>query len=236
MRDIEEERHLGWTRRRVLAAAGATVASAVVAVSPRSWAAPPGGDPDDDDGTPAGAVRRLLAGNRRFAADTPRAPHRDPGRRAEIAAKQAPFAAVLGCADSRVPPEIPFDQGFGDLYVVRVAGNVATPEEVASLEFGTLVLGARAIVVLGHTRCGAVDAALAGKPVPGQIGVLFQRIVPFVDRGHPNLQRAVADNVRAQQRVLAEGSPVLAELAGTGKLAIVGAVYDLESGKVEVLS
>lgn len=236
MREVEDERGTGWTRRRVLAAAGATVASAMVAMAPRSWAAPPGGDPDDDDGTPAGAVRRLLAGNRRFVAGTPRAPHRDAGRRAEIAAKQKPFAAVLGCADSRVPPEILFDQGFGDLFVVRVAGNVATPEEVASLEFGTLVLGARAIVVLGHTKCGAVDAALAGKPVPGQIGVLFQHIVPFVDRSHPDLERAIAANVRAQQRVLAEGSPVLAELAGAGKLAIVGAVYDLQSGAVEVLS
>lgn len=120
--------------------------------------------------------------------------------------------------------------------MVRVAGNVATPEEIASLEFGTLVLGARAIMVLGHTKCGAVDAALAGKPVPGQISTLFQHIAPGIDRAHADLGAAIEANVRAQVKKLQDGSPVLAELVTSNKLAIKGAVYDLATGAVRELT
>jgi carbonic anhydrase len=218
------------SRRRFIATAvGCAVGVTLAAPTVRAGEEP-------DDGTPGDALRRLREGNGRFVDGKVLEPHRDDARLAAVAAKQAPFAAILGCADSRVPPEILFDAGVGDLFVVRVAGNVATPEEVASLEFGTLVLGARAIVVLGHTRCGAVDAALAGKPVPGQISVLFQHIAPGLDRAHPDLDAAVEANARAQQRKLLAGSPVIADLSERGTLAVAAAVYDLATGAVRMLA
>lgn len=119
-----------WTRRGFVTAAAAGAAAAVVAGRPVAHATAP-----EDDGTPAGALQRLRDGNRRFVEGRVLEPHRNRARIEAIAAKQTPFAAILGCADSRVPVEILFDQGFGDLFVVRVAGNVATPEEIASLRW-----------------------------------------------------------------------------------------------------
>ncbi len=124
--------------------------------------------------TPDAAVEELIQGNKRFATQKTKQPNRGSFRLREVAKGQKPFAAILGCADSRVPAEIVFDQGLGDLFVVRVAGNVATPEEIGSLEFGTAVLGTKAILVLGHTACGAVKATLEDKPVPGKIGSILE--------------------------------------------------------------
>lgn len=122
---------------------------------------------------PAAALEFLYEGNRRFAAGSSLEPNRNLSRLREIADVQTPFAAFLGCADSRVPVEIIFDQGFGDLFVTRIAGNVATSENIGSLEFGTQVLGAKVLFVLGHTNCGAVAATTKREPVPGQISSLF---------------------------------------------------------------
>jgi carbonic anhydrase len=147
---------------------------------------------------PKAALAELLAGNQRFVDGRIMAPHRNMARLKEVAPKQTPFAAFLGCADSRVPIEIVFDQGFGDLFPVRVAGNVVTPEVMGSLEFGTLVLGAKVLMVLGHSSCGAVAATMKGDAVPGQISALYQHIVPATDapreprRGDPR-QRAHPD-------------------------------------------
>jgi carbonic anhydrase len=118
---------------------------------------------------PQDAVDFLYAGNARFVAGQSAAPNRDIARLREVAPRQTPFAAFLGCADSRVPIEIVFDQGFGDLFVTRIAGNVAATENIASLEFATHALGVKVIYVLGHTSCGAVAAAAKAEPVPGQI-------------------------------------------------------------------
>jgi carbonic anhydrase len=149
----------------------------------------------------------------------------------EVASKQTPFAAFLGCADSRVPIEIVFDQGFGDLFPVRVAGNVVTPEVTASLEFGTLVLGARVLFVLGHSSCGAVAATMKGEAVPGQISSLSMHIAPAVEAAGGSVDAAIAENVRLQMRLIRR-SPVVAQLAREGKLLVVGGVYDLASGRV----
>lgn len=130
------------------------------------------------DATPEQALARLYEGNRRFVAGDLTSPTRNMARLRAVAPKQAPFAAFLGCADSRVPIEIVFDQGFGDLFVTRVAGNVATPEVIGSLEFGTAVLGAQVLYVLGHSSCGAVSAMAKGDAVPGQISSLSSRIRP----------------------------------------------------------
>lgn len=182
--------------------------------------------------TPEAALQLLLEGNARFAAGRPTAPHRDLSRLRETAQAQAPFAAVLTCADSRVPVEILFDQGLGDVFVVRNAGNVVSSEEMASLEFGTLVLGARVLVVLGHSSCGAVKATIAGGAVPGQISTIYQHIRPAVDQAGPDLDRVIAQNVRNQAHLLASASPVIAGLVTERKLLVVGATYDLATGRV----
>ncbi len=133
------------------------------------------------DLTPDAALQQLVDGNNRFVERKRQNPHQTPARLIEVAQGQRPFAAILGCSDSRVPTEVIFDQGFGDLFVVRVAGNIATTEEIASQEFGTLVLGAKVLLVLGHSRCGAVQAAIKGGDFPGLIESLVQSIRPAVD-------------------------------------------------------
>lgn len=181
---------------------------------------------------PLQALEQLYEGNRRFVAGETIEPRRNPARLQEIATVQTPFAAFLGCADSRVPVEIVFDQGFGDLFVNRIAGNVATSETIGSLEFGTGVLGAKVLYVLGHTACGAVTATMKRQPVPGQISSLFQHIRPAVKVAGGDLEAAVCENVRIQAETLAEASPVIAELLEQGRLIVAGGVYDLGTGRV----
>jgi len=182
--------------------------------------------------TPDEALSILREGNQRFIVGKSLSLHRDLDRVKEVAPKQTPFAAFLGCADSRVPIEIVFDQGFGDLFVTRIAGNVATSENIGSLEFGTLVLGAKVLYVLGHTNCGAVSATVQGTEVPGQISGLFQHIRPAVRAAKGNLAKSVEENVRLQASVLSESSPVLARLIREKKLIVAGGVYDLQTGIV----
>lgn len=184
--------------------------------------------------TPQEALDRLMAGNRRFVSGEAEAPRRSLARVQELSTGQSPYAAILGCADSRVPVEILFDEGFGDLFTVRVAGNVATPEEIASLEYAVGVLGSQVIVVLGHSSCGAVMAAVDGKPVPGQISSLFQHITPNVPAG-ASVQEAVEANVRHQVGVLRSSSTVIREALDAGRVAVRGAVYSLEDGEVRLL-
>jgi carbonic anhydrase len=186
-----------------------------------------------DELTPAAALAQLYEGNARFAAGNPQAPNRDLDRLRAVAPGQKPFAAFLGCADSRVPVEIIFDQGFGDLFVTRIAGNVTTPECTGSLEFAAIVLGVKVLYVLGHTNCGAVTAAVQGDPVPGQISVLFQHLRPAVKAANGNVPVAIVENVKAQAETLSEASPVLAQLIQDGKLIVAGGVYDLTTGRVE---
>jgi carbonic anhydrase len=199
---------------------------------PESRAAYAADSPSGDRLTPDAAWQRLLEGNRRYVDGKPQAPRRDAARRADVAETQKPFAAFLSCADSRVPLEIIFDEGIGDLFVVRDAGNITTPEVIASLEFGTLVLGAAVLVVVGHTGCGAVKAAMAGDAVPGQISTLYQHIMPAVDRGGKDLDAVTRANVEIQARTLRQASPVIAGLVRDGKLAVRGVVYDIRSGRL----
>jgi carbonic anhydrase len=184
--------------------------------------------------TPDTALAKLLAGNQRFASHKVKQPNQGVFRLQEVAQGQHPFAAILGCADSRVPVEILFDRGLGDLFTVRVAGNVATPEEIGSLEYAAL-LGTQIILVLGHERCGAVTAALANQPVPGQIGSILEQIQPaiFATKGRSGdpLKNAIIANVNNQITTL-KSSPVLAKLIEADKLKIVGGYYDLDTGLV----
>jgi carbonic anhydrase len=189
-------------------------------------------EPVPEYSTPQEALDALYEGNRRFASGRASERGRDIERVKSLATRQTPFAAFLGCADSRVHIEIVFDQGFGDLFVTRIAGNVASSENVGSLEFGTLVLGAKVLYVLGHTNCGAVAATLDGKEVPGQISGLFQHIRPAVRGSSGNLEKAIQENVKNQAQVLAEASPVIARLLRERRLVVAGGVYDLASGIV----
>jgi carbonic anhydrase len=211
------------SRRRLLALSTAALlagnARPLAAASARR--APPA--------TPGEALERLLEGNRRFRSGAAEAPHATAERLREVEHDQHPFAAVLSCADSRVPVELVFDAGFGDLFVCRSAGNVAPPELVASLEYGAAVLGTTVILVLGHSSCGAVKAALAGEPVPGQISTLFWHIAPAIERAGPDPDAVIAENARIQAALLRRASPVLAGLVRDGRLLVVPAVYDLRT-------
>jgi carbonic anhydrase len=193
----------------------------------------------NQDITPEQALAKLLEGNDRFVTQKRTSRNQSKERLVEVAKGQEPFAAILGCADSRVPGEIVFDQGLGDLFVCRIAGNIATPEEIGSLEFGTMVLGAKVIVVMGHKRCGAVKAAIKGGELPGQIGSLIKSInigdVPAQSEVASDLDKAAKANVMSQVATLKK-SPILSDLIAKNQLKIVGAYYDLDTGKVSLVS
>ncbi|MBP6774846.1 MAG: carbonic anhydrase [Gemmatimonadaceae bacterium] len=182
--------------------------------------------------TPPLALQSLYEGNDRFVRGTTDAAHRDVSRLKAVAYNQKPLAAFLGCADSRVPIEIIFDQGFGDVFVTRIAGNVADPAIIASLEFGTEVLGAEVLYILGHSRCGAVSATVSGSDAPGHIGMLFGHIQRAVTDAKGDLAAAIARNVQIQAEVLLDASPIIATRLAEGTLLIAGGVYDLDTGRV----
>jgi carbonic anhydrase len=186
--------------------------------------------------TPDRALSLLAEGNQRYLAQKLISFQEDLDiLKADSEEHQEPFAAVLSCADSRVPVELVFDQSIGHVFVVRVAGNVATPDTIASLEYGAAVLGVKALVVLGHTNCGAVKATIAGKAVPGQISPLYQYIHPAIAGANGDLTTASRQNAMLQASILRDTSPVLADLVKQKKLGIRAAMYDVGSGKVTML-
>lgn len=193
-----------------------------------------------DSPTPEQALQRLIDGNRRFREDSGTVASR---RWTEQIAKQAqrPFAIVLGCSDSRTPVEILFDQGFGDLFVVRIAGNIVAPSVVGSIEFAASQFGSRLVVVMGHTQCGAVGATLKELDTglgPGSknIRAITDRIAPHLKgldkNGNRDVHAAIRANVRASADHLRHGSQILEELVLSGAVVVVGAEYELETGAV----
>ena len=192
--------------------------------------------------TPSEALQRLKEGNQRFVSGDRNALQKSDAKRlAEVATGQQPYAAILSCADSRVPPELIFDEGLGDLFVVRVAGNVVKNTQVGSLEFAVGQLGARLIVVLGHSRCGAVNAALAGavnlSPALSKVVAPIAKVVSRLRENQPelSLDEAIQANVRQSVAELKKRSLALSAELEEGSIAIIGAVYDLETGQVEFL-
>lgn len=184
------------------------------------------------------SLARLMDGNRRFVSGKLQHPRQDGSTRMAAAKGQKPFAMLVSCADSRVPPEILFDQGIGDLFVVRAAGNIADNVALGSLEYGHAVLGSPLVVVLGHEYCGAVDAAVKGQEVPGHIAEVVRQIKPAVakSRGEIDMLNAAIDyNVRDVTAGLSERSALLREAVSSGKLKVVGARYDLDSGEVTLV-
>jgi carbonic anhydrase len=194
---------------------------------------------------PDQVLARLLEGNKRFVTGQLTHPGRRPEDFAALAEGQAPVAVIVGCADSRVAPELVFDQGVGDLFVVRVAGNIvsgAGPTVKGSIEFAVGELGARLIMVLGHTQCGAVKAAIehidSNDALPGSIGELIDPIRPAVAavKGQPGdkLENVTKANVQMGVQRLKGLDPILSKLAKSGELKLVGATYDLRTGSVKV--
>ena len=149
--------------------------------------------------------------------------------------KQEPFAAVLSCADSRVPVELAFDQSIGHIFVTRVAGNVITPEIIGSLEYGVAVLGTKVILVMGHSNCGAVKATIQGKDVAGQISALFPQIQPAVNQAGPGLASATRANAKIQATHLRESSTVISGLVKSGGVKVIAGHCDLGTGSVVLL-
>jgi carbonic anhydrase len=192
--------------------------------------------------TPPEALARLMAGNARFVAGAPTHPNQTPQRRAEVAPKQRPYAMILGCADSRVPPEIVFDEGIGDLFVVRVAGNVVNEAVLASLEYSLSEFETPLLMVLGHSGCGAVKETIAAVEKDlhptGPLGDLLGRIRPAVEqaRSLPGdlLTNATKLNVERSIHSIIESEPILLANQLFETLDIVGGYYDLQSGAVEV--
>jgi carbonic anhydrase len=196
----------------------------------------------------ADALERLKAGNRRFVSDTRSIQtFASAARRREMVGRQEPFAVVLGCSDSRVPAELVFDQGLGDLFVIRVAGNIVAPSQIGSVEFAVERFGTRLVVVLGHSHCGAIDATLEALQAParaysGNLHSIVDRIRPAVeellstqarDDAQALARLAVRANIRASASQLRHGSRVIEQLIQTEGLQVVGAEYDLESGLVD---
>lgn len=189
-----------------------------------------------DVSTPDSTLAELMAGNKRFTSGLMTAHEQDLAiLKQHTEEKQEPFAAVLSCADSRVPVELVFDQTIGHIFVTRVAGNVVTPELIGSLEYGAAVLGTKVILVMGHSNCGAVKATIQGKEVPGQISSLFPHIQPAVDQAGANLEAATKANAKIQATLLREASTVIAGLVKAGKLKVVAGYYDLGSGTVTLV-
>jgi carbonic anhydrase len=190
-----------------------------------------------DVSTPDAALAELMAGNKRSLSGRLTAHDTDLNiLKQHTADSQQPFAAVLSCADSRVPVELVFDQTIGHVFVTRVAGNILTPEIIGSLEYGAAVLGTKVIMVLGHANCGAVKAAIQGKSVPGQISSLFPHLQPAVDQAGPDLEATIKANAKIQGTLLRESSTVISGMVKEGTVKVVAAYYDLGSGAVTMVA
>lgn len=189
--------------------------------------------------SPDAALQKLVEGNQRFVQHQPQYPDQSAARLQEVAQAQHPFATVLSCADSRVPAEIIFDQGIGDIFDVRIAGNIATPEAIGSIEYAVVLLGTPLLMVLGHERCGAVTAAVQNQSLPGEISTFVKAILPAVkqikDQSGDAVDNAVAANVQYQIEQL-QRSPLLMERLQSAKLKIVGGRYDLDTGTVTMIA
>ncbi|WP_327422201.1 carbonic anhydrase [Streptomyces sp. NBC_01527] len=241
----------GHPDRRALLAGGLAVATVTLAGCSSSSAAPSASasptssaSPQARPSTPTAAFTRLMDGNKRWVSGDLHHPDRDPDRREFVAQTQEPFGSILSCIDSRVPPELLFDTGLGDLYVMRTGGEAVGPVVTGSVEYGPMTSGTPLVVVLGHQRCGAVKAAYEsirdGKPLPGNLEAIAKALRPAYEQAvREGGTDPVETMARAQVTLTAadlRSNQDLAPLVGKGALAVVGAYYSLDTGKVEVLA
>ena len=230
----------GFSRRALLAAGSGAIAAGLstnLLVPNQTIAAPPVSGTTNISAEQA--LKLLLEGNQRYSVHKMTYPHQDGERLLKMAKGQTPFAIILSCADSRVPPEIVFDQGLGDLFVVRVAGNILDDAILGSIEFAAGNLHVPLVMVLGHERCGAVAATVTGGTVPSHISALTRAIQPAVDKvkGKPGdvLDNAVRANVQMVVEQIKASEP-LAALVQSKKLQVIGGRYDLDQGAVEIIA
>jgi len=225
---------IGLSRRKLLSAGASLALTGALSTPVRAQSAAIGSDE---------ALKRLVDGNARYVAGSLNERDFSAGRAAR-AASQAPFASILGCADSRIAPELAFDQGPGQLFVTRVAGNFVNEDVLASLEYGALVLGSHLILVLGHSNCGAVSATIdvvkEKTQLPGHLPALINAIRPAVLAAQKEgaadlLKAATIANVRINVAKLKKATPILSQRIAQKQLAVVGGVYDLATGKVELV-
>ena len=230
------------SRRRVMAFAGAAALAAAAPVS--SFAEDAKAPPKPENAISAdAALERLMKGNTRYI-DGVTKRHDFKNEREALAGGQNPFAGILGCADSRVSPELAFDTSRGDLFVCRVAGNIANPDVIASFEYAVAILHTPLFMVLGHGSCGAVDAAIKsikdGTTLPGHLPSLVEGLAPAVkevlDRPGNTLDNAIKQNVALTVEKLKSATPIISQAVADKKIRIVGATYNLGNGRVELLA
>jgi carbonic anhydrase len=230
------------SRRHLMLGAGATLAASTLPWS-RGWAAEPAAVDAPNALAPEAALERLMQGNARYAANAPEQRDFSAGRAARASA-QYPIAAIVGCSDSRVVPDLVFDQSPGDLFVVRLAGNFLDDDGLASLEYAVKFLGAPLVMVLGHTNCGAVSAAvkvvMERAELPGHLPELIKSIEPAVIAAHERhpsdlVAAAIEENVKLNVRRMKDDEPILSEALVAKKIAAVGGIYDIATGKVSLL-
>ena len=185
------------------------------------------------------ALQTLIEGNKRFAAMNGTHPNQGKERRDEVKGGQKPFAVIVGCSDSRIPPEILFDQGIGDIFVIRLAGNIVDDTALGSIEYAVDHLGTRLVVVLGHAKCGAVTAATQGGEAHGHIGSIVQLIIPAVEQARAKsgdlVDNSIKENARLVAATIASSKPILSKMVEDGKIAVLPAYYDIDTGMVELL-
>ncbi len=185
------------------------------------------------------ALDKLIEGNKRFLSRGALHPNQDAARRAEATKGQRPFAVIVGCSDSRIPPEIIFDQGIGDIFVIRVAGNIADDVALGSIEYAVDHLGSQLIVVLGHSSCGAVTATVQGGEAHGHIASIVKAIGPAVEeaKGKPGdlTDNSIRTNAGLVARTIASSKPILSKMVDEGRIKVVAAYYHLDTGLVELL-
>jgi carbonic anhydrase len=242
----EQTKHALQGRRGFLKAAACAAASlsiANLAIAPQAFAAPPKAPPKPENAiTPDAALKRLLDGNARYIAGTTQR-YDFRHQREALSSGQNPFAAILSCADSRIAPEFCFDTARGDVFVCRVAGNFATEEIIASLEYAVQVLNTPLIMVLGHEACGAIDATIKsikdGTTLPGHLPSLVHALTPAVNavQGQPGdlLANAIKNNVAINVDKIKTSTPILQSFVNNDKLHVVGGVYQLNTGKVALI-
>jgi carbonic anhydrase len=237
-----DEDHVAGTTRRDFLKSGSMAALAPWMMGQAFAADPPkpGAPPPPNAITPAAALKRLMDGNARYVANTPEQKDFSAGRAARATA-QYPIAAILSCADSRVAPELTFDQNPGELFVVRVAGNVVSPDLLASLEYGVQFLGVPLVIVMGHSGCGAVDAAIKvlkkNAVLPGHLPDLIRAIKPAVLVAEKTakgdiLDNAIAENARRQADRIKTSPPIMQQAYASKKIDIVAANYDIATGRI----
>ena len=185
------------------------------------------------------SLKKLLEGNKRCVVCKQQNPRQDARRRKEVSKGQKPFAVIVGCSDSRIPPELIFDQGLGDLFVVRLAGNIVDALALGSIEYAVEHLGTKLIVVLGHGKCGAVTAATKDPDAPGHVGAIVKAIQPAVKKVQKMPGDLVDNAIRANASLVVNkiksSKPILAEMVNKGKIEVIGAYYNIETGAVELL-